>query len=517
MLPQEFDYFGLLRKSYRNTIEISDFATEILKHGSFQVYPVEPIIRHGKEVTVTNCVSFGRLVEESVKTIKEWQKQGLETIAVVCRDEEEVARVSRALSSELTLLPNEPWKMEFGNGVLVLSLDYTKGLEFDAVLIFNANTESYPNEDGYVKRLYVAATRALHELHVLYQGELTELIAKPVEESKNQSVITQSSVPKRKPMPEEPEKTHAELCRERAIEAEKEMAKRNQYGPRRIVIKKEEPEQKKAAAEVKKADSVQTRPKTNTTIKNGKVTSYLDRYRMELNPKDEITEESEFGEVPDQNGLKPIGHGNIDCGVRFVMKDRRYIELVCGYGVLRLTPVVHGGLRFTFQKGTAVEMTETAPDFRGEAGGFKYRETKNTIEMLTEKLWIKVDKKTGAVNFSTAKGKELLTENAVLPRQIEGTSCWEYLAFQKNERLIARGRTDQEFLKLGSTAKYISFGGKSDRMPGIASEKGYELLFSPNQKIMCCNIGSYGNYVRMEGTDRIDYYIRCVTGEKMEG
>ncbi|EKC51987.1 UvrD/Rep helicase family protein [human gut metagenome] len=58
-------------------------------------------------------------------------------------------------------------KWEIGEGVMELPLKYTKGLEFDAVLIFNASEEDYPVEDGYVKQLYVAATRALHELTVL--------------------------------------------------------------------------------------------------------------------------------------------------------------------------------------------------------------------------------------------------------------------------------------------------------------------------------------------------------------
>ena len=40
MLPDPYDYFGLLRKSYRNTIEISEFATNILRHGTFPIYPV---------------------------------------------------------------------------------------------------------------------------------------------------------------------------------------------------------------------------------------------------------------------------------------------------------------------------------------------------------------------------------------------------------------------------------------------------------------------------------------------
>ena len=53
ILTGNFDSFGLLKKSYRNTVEISKFATEILRHGSFSIYPVDPIDRHGNAVRVT--------------------------------------------------------------------------------------------------------------------------------------------------------------------------------------------------------------------------------------------------------------------------------------------------------------------------------------------------------------------------------------------------------------------------------------------------------------------------------
>ena len=57
ILTGPFDSFGLLKKSYRNTVEISDFATEILRHGNFPIYPVEPVIRHGNAVEI--CVLCG--------------------------------------------------------------------------------------------------------------------------------------------------------------------------------------------------------------------------------------------------------------------------------------------------------------------------------------------------------------------------------------------------------------------------------------------------------------------------
>lgn len=55
ILTGPFDSFGLLKKSYRNTVEISDFATEILRHGNFPIYPVEPVIRHGNAVEICDC------------------------------------------------------------------------------------------------------------------------------------------------------------------------------------------------------------------------------------------------------------------------------------------------------------------------------------------------------------------------------------------------------------------------------------------------------------------------------
>lgn len=65
-----FDAFGLLRKSYRNTVEISEYANEILRHGDFSIYPVEPIIRHGNPVQTVACPDENKLLADTVTTIK---------------------------------------------------------------------------------------------------------------------------------------------------------------------------------------------------------------------------------------------------------------------------------------------------------------------------------------------------------------------------------------------------------------------------------------------------------------
>ena len=188
LCSRDGDSFGILKKSYRNTVEISEFATKILHHGSFEPYPVEPIIRHGKEVEIMQLPTKRELYEETARRCRAWQKQGLNTIAIVCRTPEKAELVARQLGRLIPVCESNLEKAVFSDGIMVLPVVYTKGLEFDAVLIFDPDKEEYPVDDGHAKLLYVAATRALHELCVLYREELTGLIADPLPEEKQKEI-----------------------------------------------------------------------------------------------------------------------------------------------------------------------------------------------------------------------------------------------------------------------------------------------------------------------------------------
>lgn len=156
------DTFAVLSKSYRNTVEISDFAQKILQHGSFAGYPIEPIIRHGKPVQVKACGNHAQVLDAAVKILEGWQKEGLDTIAVICRDEKRAAQVAKELGARIAIEESDLSVAEFKQGIMVLPVSYTKGLEFDAVLLFEPVRAEYPEDDGHAKLLYVAATRALH-------------------------------------------------------------------------------------------------------------------------------------------------------------------------------------------------------------------------------------------------------------------------------------------------------------------------------------------------------------------
>ena len=494
MLPGTFDYFGILKKSYRNTVEISNFAINILQHGNFPIYPVEPIIRHGNEVRTTRCDDEEQLVLETVGTILQWQEEGYETIAVICRDEEESTKVSEKLRKRVELRDFHSQTEEFGSGVMVLPIEYAKGLEFDVVLLFNADDKNYPAEDGFAKLLYVAATRALHEMVVLYSERLTDLIAAPVSEEKKLKYLVEQPKPMNPIMPGEQPKTKKELELELALEGQREMELRNRIGPRRIVV------QNSGAGRI--SEKIQEKSNVRTPIR--KVAARQD--------KKSGSESSEFGEMPNTTSLKPLGHSNLNLSVRWLTGNKSYLELTNAYGVLRITPISENTVRVSFAR----ELFDNLTDIPAEIVTtlrpvWNFREAKDRVELTTGKLLLRIDKKTGAISFYTAKEELLLAENIQLPRQIEKlpqNQTWTYFNWAPKEILKARGAFDNEWLDLKATVKYISLGAESERPACIMSNRGYQILIPAGRRVLCCTVPVYGSYLYTEGEKQIDYFFR---------
>lgn len=159
------DSFKILAKSYRNTIEISNFAGKILHSASKGTYKIEPVIRHGEPVQFVDSISVEEAVGMSAEIIGRMKAKGYETMAVICFTEEDREIVSKRLSRQITL--TDAAKGGFSKGVLVLNVSETKGLEFDCVLLWKPDLTGYHDNLKTAKLLYVAATRALHELFIV--------------------------------------------------------------------------------------------------------------------------------------------------------------------------------------------------------------------------------------------------------------------------------------------------------------------------------------------------------------
>jgi len=195
------DSFQILAKSYRNTIEISEYAGRVLEKASAGAYKIEPVIRHGEPVAV-HQVEEAELLPQAAKLTAALQEKGFHTVAVICRNQEEADKVQKGLeklgiattgskATKEKVVDNkeaiaegkatteslaEETDAEFQQGVMVLPIDLTKGLEFDVVLLWKPDEEHYGDNPKEAKLLYVAITRALHELHLLTSEGLTSLL-----------------------------------------------------------------------------------------------------------------------------------------------------------------------------------------------------------------------------------------------------------------------------------------------------------------------------------------------------
>lgn len=527
ILTGTYDHFGLLKKSYRNTVEISEFATEILRHGNFPIYPVEPISRHGSPVSITACSSRENMLQAMIKIIEKWQNDGRETIAVVCRDEAEAEAVGQSLAANIPVADSCLETAEFVSGVMTLPVAYTKGLEFDAVLLYDPSATQYPVQDACVKLLYVAATRALHELAVVHLGNLTDLIAKPVSGQKRmKSLENEMRVEAERYAKKETTAREQQLLKAR--QGEKERAARSHLGPKPIRVQQPAP---KDQAEQRVSSIYNGHPQANTRTPAGSRSSRPNnpppgRQRSagngqpaarqpaeKRNPKEAAVNTSpyRFGECPDSSLLRPKGHARIDSSVRMVKKTNTYIELISNYGILRITPVQDAIVRIQFHKTGVSGFQPGYWDHTPQPPGFwKAKEGKLLIEIATGRLCIRIDRKTGAVQFADKQGKLLLSEKASLPRQSETGDTpenWVYFDWAKSEPLFVKGILADDLERVNQKARYISFGGKKMRLPLLVSGYGYGIAPAAEKTVLCCAIPMYGTYLYTEGSTQIDYYF----------
>lgn len=171
---EETAYYELDR-SYRSTMEIIEFANRILAGLDGGVKPARPVFRSGDPVETAALGERSR-ADAVAETLKAWRsRQELGTIAVLCRTAEASARLQAELRErgvEAALLTAD--QQAYGGGLTVVPIYLSKGLEFDAVLIPDADEEAYGPGDA--KLLYVGCTRALHRLKLLYRERLTPLV-----------------------------------------------------------------------------------------------------------------------------------------------------------------------------------------------------------------------------------------------------------------------------------------------------------------------------------------------------
>ena len=163
-------------KSYRTTAEIMNVADDV--SSSIGLGRSDLVVRHGNPISFTSIDNPQEIPDLIAKRILEYKNKGYKTIAVISKTNLLSKYLNDDLAERGINIPNVSINDDLSDDkfrICTISNQLAKGLEFDAVIINNACEDIYSSQNNLdMKLLYVAITRALHELDIVYSGELTK-------------------------------------------------------------------------------------------------------------------------------------------------------------------------------------------------------------------------------------------------------------------------------------------------------------------------------------------------------
>jgi len=161
-----------LTTGYRSTHEIVEFTKAMLPNGG----EIESFDRHGEPVQLIRSISKDESVRRIAADIQALRDAGHRTIAVIGKTAAECVDAYGRLNGligDIALMTGDTAPLELGTTIIPSYM--AKGIEFDAVLIYDGSAFAYSRESER-KLFYTACTRAMHVLHIYYEGDLTPYI-----------------------------------------------------------------------------------------------------------------------------------------------------------------------------------------------------------------------------------------------------------------------------------------------------------------------------------------------------
>ena len=165
--------------SYRSAKEIVELFNKVMPPGSSRAIPVYEV---GRQPVLEQTDSFEETATRIAQLLISFADAKFRSVGIITKQESD----SIALYEQLQTLadPDSPalhlisgQAATYKGGISILPVTLAKGLEFDAVIIANASADEFSTDAFDARLLYVALSRAMHRLHVFYQGKLTPLLS----------------------------------------------------------------------------------------------------------------------------------------------------------------------------------------------------------------------------------------------------------------------------------------------------------------------------------------------------
>lgn len=156
-----------LEKSFRCAQEILAFSSRFIDR------PIQSFSRHcapPRVVARAHSEDLAGLLEE----INACHAEGHRSVAILCKSGKDARHLHNSMPSQMDARLVEGHTEAALTGLLILPVYLAKGLEFDAVIVWDVDSARYGTQEER-QLLYIACTRALHRLTLFYEGMLSPL------------------------------------------------------------------------------------------------------------------------------------------------------------------------------------------------------------------------------------------------------------------------------------------------------------------------------------------------------
>ncbi len=161
-----------LNKSYRSSYEITTFANKLINRTN-----VDVVNRHGKNVQIVKYNTTEQKVNYIKRSVEELKNENFKTIGILTKSIALAEQLNEQLNGQFDYKYLTIDTTQFEDGVMIAPTFLVKGLEFDAVIVVDVSDDNFKTQIDK-QALYVACTRAMHELRLLYTNNLTKFIKK---------------------------------------------------------------------------------------------------------------------------------------------------------------------------------------------------------------------------------------------------------------------------------------------------------------------------------------------------
>ena len=168
-----------LTPTYRSTKQIAELANHIVRVGGLEGGVCRSFPRTGSEPRLLQATDPAQVADAVIALVKEACTDEASTVAVLTRTASDARQLFDSFADRLPIASAciTDRRDALDGRAYFMPAYLAKGIEFDAVVVTDVDDVSYTRTTNDATLLYVAVTRALHRLVIVWSGMPSPLIA----------------------------------------------------------------------------------------------------------------------------------------------------------------------------------------------------------------------------------------------------------------------------------------------------------------------------------------------------